>query len=102
MDDQTKKPSDTPPLHSMEGGLFGALFGFHKKFMDLLRAAPLDDDKLDLAVERFKLLTDKVTEDMELTHDLNIQPRLDSMYEELKRLVDELSKSPKKDGPDSA
>ena len=101
MDDQTKKPSDTP-LHSMEGGLFGALFGFHLKVMDLLRAANLADDKLDVAEERIRFLLGKATEDIKLTHDLNIQPRLDSMYEELKRLVDELSKSAKKDGPDSA
>ena len=52
MDDQSNKPSDTPSLHSLEGGLFGALFGFHQKVMALLRAANLDDDKLDIAAER--------------------------------------------------
>lgn len=91
MDEPTTKPSGTSPLHSLEGGLFDALFGFHKKFMDLLRAANLNDDQVALAVERFKLLTDKMLEDVQRTHDLNIQPRLDSMYEELKRLVNELS-----------
>jgi SAM-dependent methyltransferase len=30
MDDQTNTPPDTP-IHALEGGLFGALFGFHEK-----------------------------------------------------------------------
>jgi hypothetical protein len=101
MDDQTNE-ADSPSLPSLEGGLFGALFGFHQKVMALLRAANLDDDKLDIAADHLKLLMAKVREDIKLTHDLNIQPRLDSMYEELERLVDELSQSSGHDGGESA
>jgi len=100
LDDQTSKPSSS--LHSVEGGLFGALFGFHQKVWTLLRAAKLDDDKLDKAADHLILLIAKVRENMELTHDLNIQPRLDSMYEEMERLLDEFSQSAKKDGPASS
>jgi len=32
MDDQTRTPPDTP-IHALEGGLFGALLGFHQKTM---------------------------------------------------------------------
>ena len=102
MDDQTNKPADTPSLHSVEGGLFGALLGFHQKTMTLLRAANLDDDKVDIAFSHLTLLIAKVKEDIKLTNDLNIQPHLDSMYDQMKRLVDELSKSPRKDDPESA
>ncbi len=93
MDDRDNTPIEPPSLDSVEGGLFDAVFEFHKKVMTLLRAANLDDDKLGIAAERIKLLMAKVTEDIKLTHDLNIQPRLDSMYEEVQRMVDEFSSS---------
>jgi hypothetical protein len=51
MDDEINKPPDTPDLHSLEGGLFGTLFGVHKKVMALLRAANLDDEKVRIAGE---------------------------------------------------
>ena len=91
MDDQSNKPPDKPSLDFIEGGLFGALFGFHKKTMALLRAANLDDDKLDLAAEPMKLLMDKATDEIRHTNDLDIQGRLDSMYEEVMRMVEELA-----------
>jgi len=100
-DKQASKPPDSPSLGSIEGGLFGGLFGFHKKTMAMLRAANLDDDKLDIAAERISLLMGKANEEIERTHDLNIQPRLDAMYEEVKRLVDELSQSPNQNGSES-
>ena len=91
MDDQSNQPPDKPSLHSIEGGLFGALFGFHKEVMALLREADLDDEKLDIAAERIKLLTDKATDEIRHTKDLDIQGRLDSMYEEVKRMIEELA-----------
>jgi hypothetical protein len=74
MDDHANKPSSG--LHSAEGNLFGAIFEFHNKVMALLRAARLDDEKLDIAAERIKSLMAKVTEDIKATRDLNVQPRL--------------------------
>lgn len=92
MDDQTNKPADTPSLHSVEGGLFGALFGFHQKTMTMLRAANLADDTLGVVSERISNLLDTITQEIKRTQDLTIQPRLDAMYEEVQRLVDELVK----------
>ena len=57
MDNKTNKPSGTPPIQWLEGDLFDALVGFHKKVIALLGAANLDDDKSDIATERLKLLT---------------------------------------------
>jgi hypothetical protein len=97
-DEQASKPPDSPSLGSIEGGLFGGLFGFHKKTMAMLRAANLDDDKLDIAAERISLLMDKATDEIGRTGDLDIQGRLESMYEEVKGLVDELSSSSNQNG----
>ncbi|MCX5685642.1 MAG: DUF6398 domain-containing protein [Planctomycetota bacterium] len=90
MDDQSNKPADTPSFHALEGGLFGTIFGFHQKLMTLLRGAGLADDKLGVASERIGHLLDTIKQDITVRHDLNIQPRLDAMYEEVQRLVDEL------------
>ena len=98
-DDQASKPS--PSLHSVEGNLFSTLLDFHKRVIALLRAAKPDDDTLDIAAERIGVLLDKATNEISETKDLNIQPRLDSMYREVKAFVDELSHSPRKQAPKS-
>lgn len=89
MDDQTSRPADTP-IHALEGDLFGALFGFHQKTMTMLRAANLPDDKLGVVSERINHLLNTTTQEIKRTQGLNIQPRMDAMYEEVQRLVDEL------------
>ena len=43
-----KQPAE-PNLSAIEGNLFGALFSFLEKTMDLLRQSSLDDEKLNLA-----------------------------------------------------
>lgn len=89
VDDQTRTPPDTP-IHSLEGNLFGAIFGFHEKVMTLLRGAGLADDKLGVASERIGHLLRETTEGIKSSKDLNVQPRLDAMYEDVRRMVDEL------------
>jgi hypothetical protein len=66
-----------------------------------LQAAKLDDDQLNIAAERLKLLMAKSSDEIKLAPDLNVQRRMDSMFEEAKRLVDELSQSPKRDTAES-
>jgi hypothetical protein len=102
MDDRADKPPETPRLDSLEGGLFGAVFGFHKKVMALLRAANLDDEKLDVAADRVKQLMSEVTDEIKRTGNFDIQDRLESAYEEIERLVAELSHSSGHDGGESA
>jgi len=101
MDNKTNKPSGTPPIQRLDGDLFDALVGFPRKVIDLLGAANLDDDKLDIATERLKLLMAKSSDEIKRTPDLNVQRRMDSMFEEAKRLLDELSQSPKNDTAES-
>ena len=94
---KTNKPSVAPPIQWLDGDLFDALVGFHKKVIALLGAANLDDDKLDIAAERLKLLMAKSSDEIKRARDMNVQRRMDSMFEEAKRLVDELSQLPKDD-----
>jgi hypothetical protein len=93
MADETNKPHDTPDLGSVEGDLFGALFGFHQRIVTLLRQSNLDDGKLKVVSKRIKQLMEGVTAEIRGSKDLNLQDRLDSMYEEVKRLMDDLSSS---------
>ncbi len=91
MDEQTDKPQDSPDVTSLEGGLFGALFGFHEKTITLLRQSSLDDDKLNLVGDRIKQLLGDATAEIERTKNLNLAGALESAYEEVERMVDELS-----------
>jgi hypothetical protein len=89
MPEQPQKPS----LASVETDLFGAIFGFHKKTMTLLRESSLDDEKVKLVGDRIKALLDDATADLKKLHQLNVTERLDAAYDEAKRLVEELSHS---------
>ena len=102
MDNRTGKKRDAPKLDSIEGGLLGAVLGFHQKTMSLLREANLDDEKSKLAAERIKLLIDGMHDEIKGSKDLNVRERLESVYEEAKRLVDELCRSPNQNGGKSA
>ena len=88
---QAKKPQDKPDLAAFEADLFGAVFGFYGKTITLLRKSSLDEEKKKLAVERIGQLMQTVTDEMERSRDCNVVGRLESAYEEVKRLVDELS-----------
>lgn len=86
----TEQPNN-PPLASVEVDLFGVLFAFHKKVMTLLRAASLDDEKLKIVSDRIETLLGNATAEMKTTPQVNVAERLEAAYEEVKRLVDELS-----------
>jgi len=83
-----------PPLATMEADLFGVIFGFHTKTMTLLRQSSLDDEKLKVVSDRIKTLLDTATAEMEKTQRFNMTERLEAAYDEVKRLVNELSVFP--------
>ena len=91
MNETTDKRQDNPDLASFETDLFGTLFGFHRKAMDLLRNSGLDDDKMKLVADRICQLLDDATAEMERTKNLDLSGPLESAYEEVKRMVEELS-----------
>lgn len=52
MDNKTNKPSGTPPFQWLDGDLFDALVGFHKKVIALLGAANLDKSATGVGTAR--------------------------------------------------
>ena len=91
MSDERRKQSPELDLSSVERDLFGELFSFHTKTMDLLRQSSLDDEKLELAGDRIKSLLDDTMADMKSTKDPNMAARLNVAYIEVQRIVKELS-----------
>ena len=87
----TEQPQ--PNLASVEANLFGTLLAFHKKAVTQLRESSLDDENKKVVADRIKTLLGNVTAEMERTQQLNVAERLQAIYEEAKRLVDELSQS---------
>ena len=63
--------------------------------MTLLRGASLDDDRLSIAGKQIEVLMDQAIDEMKSTGDLNVQGRLDSMYEQVERLIEQLAESPR-------
>lgn len=94
MSAQAKKQPPQPPLAAVEADLFGAILGFHKKTMTLLRQASLNDEKLNVVADRIKSLLDDATAEVKRTQPLNLTERLEAAYQEVRRLVNELSGFP--------
>jgi len=91
MADETNKPHDTPDLGSVEGDLFGALFGFHQRIVTLLRQSNLDEGKLKLVSKRVKQLLEGATAEMKRSATWNLTEQLESAYEDVRRFAEELS-----------
>ena len=91
MNEPSKKPQDKPDLASFEANALGAVFGFYEKTITLLRQSSLDEEKKKVAGERIGQLMQNVSDEVERSGDWNVAKRLDSAYEEVKRLVDELA-----------
>ena len=86
----TEQPKN-PPLASIEADLFGLLFEFHQKTMTLLTESSLDNEKLNVVADRIKSLLDTATVELRQAQQLNMTERLEMAYEEVKRLVEQLS-----------
>jgi hypothetical protein len=95
MPEQDNEPPADPNIASVEENLCGALFGFHKKAMDLVRQSALDDEKLTLVADRINTLLDDISDEVKRTKDWKVAARLEAAYDDVNRLVDELSSSDK-------
>ena len=92
-----EQPIIIPPsqrlLASAEADLFGALLGFHKKAMTLLRQSSLDDEQLKVVAARINSLLENSTVEVGQTKPLAVGEQLETAYEDVKRLVEKLSGS---------
>ena len=59
--------------------------------MTSLRQSSLDDEKVKLLGERIKLVIQNITHEIKGSRDFNLAGRLESAYEEIRRLVEDLS-----------
>lgn len=82
---------EKPSLASVEGDLFGALFGFYQNVMALLRESSLNDTDLKLATEAIHRVLSNVNDEIKHTGSLNLKGSLERGYEEIRRLVEEMS-----------
>ena len=94
MPEQPKSRPPQPPLTSVEADLFGALFGFHERTTALLRQSALNEEKRNVVADRIKTLLDNATAEVKRSQSLNVTKRLQGVYEEVRRLVNELSGLP--------
>ena len=91
MKKQKTKKADKLDISSIETGLVGALFGFHRRVVTLLRQSSLDGAKLKMLSERIELVIQNVTAEIERSQDVNLAERFELAYEEIRCLVEELS-----------
>jgi len=89
--DKPKGPLEVPDIASFEADVLGVLFGFYKKSMTLLRQSSLDEEKIKIAGERICQLMENVPEEIKRSRDWNLAGRMESAYEEVKRMVEELA-----------
>jgi hypothetical protein len=89
--EQTAAPTAKPDMASLEDDLFGTLFGFHQRVMSLLRQSSLDEGRLKLAGDRIKQVIQNVTDEIKRTRQFNVAERFESAYEEVRRLIEDLS-----------
>ena len=93
MEEQAAKDTDKFDLASVEANLFEPLTGFYKKVTILLQQSSLDKEKAKVVIERIKLVMRNVVDEQKRTKFMSIAGPLDSAYEELRCLIEELSGS---------
>lgn len=91
MSEQAPKPSSSPPLASVEADFCGTIFGFFTRTISLLRESSLDGDQRKIVAERIHSLIDNATVEMKQTKQLDLTKPLQAAYDEIKRLIEELS-----------
>jgi hypothetical protein len=85
-----KKPT-APNLSFLETDLFGTLLEFNKKIVELLQQLAVDDEGKALANQRVESMINDITADIGRSQDFNLKNRLESVYDEMKRLLDEVA-----------
>ena len=82
---------EQPSFASVEEDVFEALAGFQQRVVAMLRQSSLDDGTAKVLSRHIKLVIQDITAEMKGSRDFNLARRLESAYEEIRRLVEDLS-----------
>src|SRR5690606_9919737 len=85
--------SEENGMPAFETNLFGDLMAFHQQIVARLREESLNDYEQQLVMDRLNDLIQAEIKDMELTKDLDMTKRLESVSKQIHRFIDELSGS---------
>jgi hypothetical protein len=85
------KPQSRPDLASVEANLFGALAGFCEKITNRMQESSLGKDKATVVAKRIKVMIQNITDEIKRSRNFDLAGRLESAYEEIRRLVEDRS-----------
>jgi hypothetical protein len=74
-----------------EEDIFEALGGFQRRVVSMLRKSSLDEGTAKVLSRHVKLVIQNITDEMKGSRDFDLAGRLESAYEEIRCLADDLS-----------
>ena len=83
--------AERPSLASAEEDIYEALAGFQQRVVTMLRQSSLDDGTTKVLARHIKSVIQEIINEMKGSRDFDLARRLESAYEEMERLVDDLS-----------
>jgi hypothetical protein len=99
-DRENPLPKDAQPsFASAEEDVFEALAVFQQRVVAMLRQSSLDDGTVKVLSRHIKSVIQKITDEMKGSRNFNLAGRLDSAYEEIRRLVADLSGEVERSSP---
>ena len=82
---------DKPSFALAEEDILEALAGFQRRVMSMLRKSSLDEGTAEVLSRHVKLVIQNITDEMKSSRDFDLAGRLESAYQEIRCLADDLS-----------
>jgi hypothetical protein len=83
--------ANKPSFALAEEDIFEALAGFQRRVVSMLRKSSLDEGTAKVLFRHVKFVIQNITDEMKRSRDFDLAGRLESAYEEIQRLVEDLS-----------
>jgi len=83
--------ADKPSFASVEADIFEALAGFQRRVVSMLRKSSLDVGTAKVLSRHVKLVIQNITDEMKGSRDFDLAGRLESAYEEIRCLAEDIS-----------
>jgi hypothetical protein len=90
---------DQPSFASVEEDIFEVFAGFQQRVVAMLRESSLDDGTVKVLSRHIKSVIQKITDEIRGSRNFNLAERLESAYEDLRRLVADLSGEVERSSP---